>query len=136
MAVRFRQLNIPRRGRYYFAFGVGLLFVYWLAIAQGPLLAIGGVCFFLSTVIWLAFRDPPAGMEIAEGEWRFFIGRRHWSVPLRDIARVRIRRGASRPGVLSLTFKDGRTDDLPEVLWADPERLTPVLAGRGIAVEG
>lgn len=134
MAVAYRHMSIPRRGRFYFAFGVGLIFAYWLSQVEAGLPFVLGLCFFLSAIIWFAFRDPPAGMEIRGGEWRFFVGHRHWTVPLRDVASVRLSRHEGR-NRLVLRFRDGHVDTLPPALVPEPETLGRALAQRGIPLE-
>ncbi len=125
------HLNIPRRGRFYFAFGVGLIFWQTLRYGEAPLAAVFGICFFLATVVWLAFRQKPAGMEIRDGRWRFFVGHRQWSVALRDVAAVRV----TGENALELELRDGQTDVLPTELSPEIEPLRRELARQGIPLE-
>ena len=130
----YSQLQLPRRGVFYFAFAVGMIFAYALSLQQAAfpvLLAIGA---FLAVVVWLAFRKPATGMEITAVEWRFFVGDTRWRVPLDDIASVSVIRWDGRPPAVALTFTSGRTDILPQGVVSDPDRLAEELARRGIRV--
>ena len=131
MQNRYLHVRLPHRGPFYFAFGVGLIFAFWLGKIDAPLpilLPLGG---FLAAIFWFAFRDTPSGLEISNGEWRVFVGRQSWKVPLVDIAAVRLRPG----GGLSLKMRDGRETEFPAMLKPDPGRLRKELAERGIAFE-
>ncbi len=132
MQTRYLHLRLPKRGPYYFAFGVGLIFAFWLGKLDAPFLTMLPLGGFLAAIFWFAFRDTPSGMEISGGEWRFFVGRQSWVVPLGDISSVRLRRDAAP----ALTFRNGRVQNLPRDLQPDPIRLRQELVGRGISVEG
>jgi hypothetical protein len=74
-------------------------------------------------------------MEIAEGEWRIFRGHCRWSVPLRDIAAVRVIIQHDAPALLALVHKGGRTELLPPELLPEIGSLAGFLARFGIPVQ-
>ena len=130
----YSQLQVPRRGVFYFAFAVAMIFAYALALKDASFPVLLGIGAFISVIIWLAFRMTPAGMEISGEDWRFFVGDRRWRIPLDDIASVSILRWDDRPDSVAITFRSGRTDLLPSGVVTDAAKLAEELALRGIRV--
>jgi hypothetical protein len=135
MPSQFLHLNRPRRGRFYFAAGVGLLYWYLLSQVGGPPHAFLGIVLFLAGMLWLGLRHPAAGMEIRDGRWEFFIGERSGSVELGEIGAVQVEGPRGHPEGLALRLRDGRTIKLPAALTPDLGTLERALARRGIPLE-
>lgn len=132
----FRHGRLLRLAGLCVALGVGLTLAAVLSARGAPagvLLALGAV---LGTMVWLAFRRPATGMEITGAEWRFFVGARHWRVPLSDIASVSVLHWTGRPPSVAITFLNGQTDILPDALAPDIAWLTDELQRRGVRVVG
>jgi hypothetical protein len=132
----YQHLKIPRREPYYLAIGLALVCVHLARGADTPaaLLAVTFLSLFVALMMWRAFRHPPAGMEIAEGEWRIFRGHSQWSVPLREISAVRVMIQRDAPALLALVLKGGRTEFLPPELRPAIGPLAAHLARFGIPV--
>ncbi|MDH3264139.1 MAG: hypothetical protein OEM24_09090 [Paracoccaceae bacterium] len=135
MQPQFLHLKRPRRRPFYFAAGVGVLYLYLLSEVDGPTYAFLCAGLFVAGMVWLGLRHPPAGMEIREGRWDFFIGQSRGTVLLGDIGAVRVEGSRGHPEGLALRLRDGRTIRLPAALTPDLGALERVLARRGIRLE-
>jgi hypothetical protein len=135
MQPSFLHLRRPRRGRFYFAAGVGLLYWYLLSQVGGPPYAFLGAGLFVAGMVWLGFRHQAAGMEIRDARWSFFVGGHSWSVQLGEIFAVRVEGSRGHPEGLALRLRDGRTIRLPAALTPDLRALERALARRGIPLE-
>ncbi len=135
MQPHYLYLHIPRRGLLYISIGVWLMVIYTLARGGVSPVIIALICAFLILSSWRALRDRPAGMEIADGEWRFFVGKRRWSVPLGQIDAVRVLGTREAPAGLALKLRDGEVQVLPAVLAPRIGPLARELDRRGIPIE-
>jgi hypothetical protein len=126
----------PRREPFYLAAGCGLLVWYLMRQADLPAYAFVGLGAFMTTMIVLALRKHAVGMEIRDGIWSCFVGKKTWSVPLGEVGAVRVVGSLSRPRELWLRLRDGRVLRLPAALKPDLRALERALAWRGIPVEG
>ena len=134
MGHRFLNLNLPQRSRFYFAFGVGLMYWQVLGREQAAMLAILGLCFFLGALIWLGFRHTHSGMEIEGVHWRYFVGPDERRVMLGDLDAVRVLGSSANPSGLELAYRDGSVRQLPPELTGNLAALRRELARRGIPV--
>lgn len=135
MQPQFLHLKRPRRGRFYFAVGVGLIYWYLMGRVGGPTYAFLGIALFVAGIVWLGLRAPAAGMEIRDGRWSFFVDRWTGSVELGEIGAVRIEGRRGHPEGLALRLRDGRIIKLPAALTPDLGALERTLARRGIPLE-
>lgn len=130
----FQTLNLTHRGRFYFAFWVGLLYWQVLGRDQTAMPAVLGLCFFLGALIWLGFRHTHSGSEIRGAYWRYFVGPDERRVFLGDIDALRVLGRDDNPARMELALRDGSVEDLPPELAANLPGLRRELARRGIPV--
>lgn len=121
--------------RFYMSAAAAIAAWYLLRRINAPPVAFASLGLFLLAMATLALRSDAAGMEIRDGIWSFFVGRRRWSVALGDVGVVRILGAPHRPLGLSLSLRDGRVLRLPARLVPERRALESALAWRGIRVE-
>lgn len=135
MPAPYHHLQLPRRGPLYVAIGVWLILMYTVAAVTGSPLVIAAICLSLTAAAWSVTREPAAGMEIDGPNWTIFVGERRWTIPLNQIAAVRVLGSRERPEGLALQLRNGKTSVLPSVLSPRIPPLAHALARRGIPLQ-